>query len=45
MVAPRKLMFFIDFQDMWSKVKVELLIFIISVVYLISFDPLFDLFN
>ena len=35
-------LFPIDFQVTWSKVRVKLLIFFLSVIYSISFDPLLD---
>ena len=45
--APRKGMFPIDFQVTWSKVKVKLLVLILSAVYSIFYDALisFDIKN
>ena len=42
MTIPREEVFPIDLQVMWSEIKVKLLIFILSVIYSISYDSLYD---
>ena len=43
--APREMMLHIDFQLMWSKMKIKMLVFILGDVYSLLYDPLFDGYN